>query len=298
VPAGDTGALLSNVIDTSSGSTARTATARLGVTGSSYVWSYGVPGVKTFIPLTVGVPRLPGEIAGTAEVTIASTGSGFSWTRAPNAPVDVPLSVPVAGTASLDATSVSVFGWPTCTTFPCYSPVQETTRTCTCPSDAGACVCTWAAEASLGLVVVDASGPWTLGDFFRTAQVVRTAQRTWWVSENWHFGTVNTFVAACSGTNYLSPAFTGPLSMTRNGTAGVLLASAGDDSVNARVRVGVLEACPSTGNEPSKDFLITDGAIQPGADPASKRSISMAPVAGPAVGLLYVTTGGDLKYVE
>jgi hypothetical protein len=78
----------------------------------------------------------------------------------------------------------------------------------------------------------------------------------------------------------------------------VLLAGAGDDGVNAKVRVSVLGTCPNTGNEPSKDFVLSDAAIQPGASPASKRSISMGPVAGPTVGLLYVTTSGDLKYVE
>jgi hypothetical protein len=129
-------------------------------------------------------------------------------------------------------------------------------------------------------------------------QVVRTAQQSWWASDNWVGGDVETVIGACTGLNGFIVPLTGPVAMARSGNNGLLFASAGNHALGARVRVLRLEACPVTGNEPFKDFIVTDGATQPGANPSSKRNVSMAPVAGPTIGLLYVTSSGDLKYVE
>jgi hypothetical protein len=298
VPAGDTGALISNVIDFSSVPPRRTATAVLGVAGSSHVWTLGVPGVRTFSALTVGVPAA-GELPGTAEVTLGTTALGFTWTRPPNAAVEVPLFTPIVGTAAHSAGNVLVFGWePSCSSPPCFSSVLERTRTCDCPADGGTCACAWGPERALGAIVRDTTGPRTLGDLFRTVQVVRTAQQSWWASDNWVGGDVETVIGACTGLNGFIVPLTGPVAMARSGNNGLLFASAGNHALGARVRVLRLEACPVTGNEPFKDFIVTDGATQPGANPSSKRNVSMAPVAGPTIGLLYVTSSGDLKYVE
>jgi hypothetical protein len=55
-----------------------------------------------------------------------------------------------------------------------------------------------------------------------------------------------------------------------------------------------------TFNEPSKEFNLTDAARQPGAstDPNNNALIMMNPVSSTAVGLLYVTTAGSLRYIE
>ena len=157
----------------------------------------------------------------------------------------------------------------------------------------------------------------TLGsDFSRALQLVRTRSVTWMAREDWQpdaFRPGERRLDFIGGASFCLPdGFTstfgvtevvGASAMTRlvGVPDGILMANA-YPQVNGptRVLVRTVQTCPLTFNEPSKEFNLTDAARQPGAstDPNNNALIMMNPVSSTAVGLLYVTTAGSLRYIE